>query len=845
VACIHELFERRAAELPEATALTFEGASLTYGELNQRANRLAHRLQALGAGPETIVALLLEPSLQMVTAILAVLKAGAAYVPLDPEHPTDRLAFVLEDTHAPIVIAQQQLLDRMPSHQAQTVCLDADEAALSFESAANPDLLATPENLAYVIYTSGSTGQPKGVQIEHRHVARLLSATDAWYRFGRSDTWMLLHSYAFDFSVWELWGALAHGGRLVISPRLTTRSPQALAQLVAREQVTVLNATPSLFLTVQEDLLRVAPRLALRSIIFGGEALAPAALRPWFDHFGDAGPALVNMYGITETTVHVTYRPLTAADCEQPASPIGAPIPDLSLYILDPRSEPVPLGVAGELFVGGAGVARGYLNRPELTRQRFIANPFGPGHLYRTGDLARCLPDGELDFRGRADDQVKIRGFRIELGEIRAAIRTHPAVIEAAVVASTATSGDSRLVAYVVPGDRAAPPGADELRGHLAQRLPGYMIPAGWVVLDALPLTRNGKVDLKSLPDPEYDRAAATEAFVAPSTDTEHELARIWSDVLGISQIGVDDNFFELGGHSMLAVALFSEVERSFGVPLPLSVLFRGATIRSLAAELHAGGADADEPAVLQLQPRGDGPPLFCICGVHAYQGLANALAPDVPVYGIWLPVEQSLFQNGHGNQVTDTSVEAMAADYLRAVRDQQPKGPYRLLGFCFGGIVAYEMAQQLVQAGQEVSLLVMMDTVLIGTFKRRRVRTVLRRIKRRGLHGADEIRQRLGLPAIDASLSDTERLGRRRIQVFADVASRYEVRPYPGPAVLLRPESTFSDYSQYLIDPTYGWGGRVGRLEIHDVPGAHVTHLQRPHVDAVAGALRPYLERD
>jgi amino acid adenylation domain-containing protein len=845
VACLHELFERHAAETPEATALTYEGTSISYGELNQRANRLAHRLRALGAGPEKMIALVLEPSFELVTAILGVLKSGAGYVPLDPENPIDRLAFVLQDTDAPIVIAQRHLLDRLPSHPAEIVCVEDDEGAPADHHVADPDPLATPENLAYVIYTSGSTGQPKGVQVEHRQVARLLAATDGWYGFGRADAWTLLHSYAFDFSVWELWGALAHGGRLVIAPRLTTRSPDALAELIARERVTVLNATPSLFLTVQENLLRRAAELGLRSVIFGGEALAPASLRPWFDHFGDSGPTLVNMYGITETTVHVTYRPLTAADCEQPASPIGAPIPDLSLYVLDPRREPVPLGVAGELFVGGAGVARGYLNRSELTAQRFIENPFGPGRLYRTGDVARCLAGGELDFRGRIDDQVKIRGFRIELGEIRAALRTHPGVIETAVVASTAALGDPRIVAYIVGADPESAPGADELRRHLAERLPGYMIPAGWVFLDALPLTRNGKVDLKSLPDPEYDRSAAAEQFVAPSTDNERELAEIWSEVLGISQIGVDDNFFELGGHSMLAVALFSELERRFGVPLPLSVLFRSPTIRSLAAELHAGGADADEPAVLQLQPQGDGPPLFCICGVHAYQGLANALAPQVPVYGIWLPVEQAMFQNGHGTQGTEFSVEAMAADYLRAVRDEQPTGPYRLLGFCFGGIVAYEMAQQLVAAGEDVSLLVMMDTVLAGTFRRRRMRKFVRRLKRRGRSGADEVRQRLGLPAIDASLTDADRLGRRRVQVFANVASRYEVRPYPGRAVLLRPASTFAEHAQYLIDPTYGWGERVGRLEIHDVPGAHVTHLQRPHVDAVAGALRPYLEGD
>ena len=456
VACLHELFEAQVAAAPDATAVSYEGEGISYRELNERANRLAHRLRELGVRPETPVALCLHRSLEMVVGILGVLKAGGAYVPLDPAYPADRLSFVLADTRAPVLITEVQLLRQLPVHDATVLCLDRDASALSDRSIANPEALARPENLAYIIYTSGSTGQPKGVQVEHRHVARLFAATEEWFGFGPSDTWTLVHSYAFDFSVWELWGALLYGGRLVVAPLWTTRTPQALASLVAEERVTVLNVTPSLFVSAQEELLRLGERLALRHVVFGGEALQPSALRPWFKRFEASGPALVNMYGITETTVHVTYRPLTAADCDRDGSPIGRPIPDLQVFLLDEHLNPSPPGIPGELFVGGAGVARGYLNRPELTAERFVPNPFGAGRLYRSGDSARYRDDGELEFLGRIDDQVKIRGYRIEPGEIQSALLDHEAVAEAAVIAHEAATGDTRLAAYVVPSAETA-----------------------------------------------------------------------------------------------------------------------------------------------------------------------------------------------------------------------------------------------------------------------------------------------------------------------------------------------------------------------------------------------------
>ncbi len=590
VACMHERFEERAAEAPARIALTYEEQSLTYGQLNERANRLASHLRALGAGPETMVALFLEPSPEMIVAILGVLKAGAAYVPLDPEYPADRIGFVLEDTAAPLLISRAGLLERLPAHQARVIGLDRDAEQLAGYSAENLAPRATPENLAYVIYTSGSTGRPKGVQVEHRQVARLFTATDAWYGFDRSDTWPLLHSYAFDFSVWEIWGALAYGGRLVISPLWTTRSPPALARLIADQGVTVINATPSLFVVVQEELLRLADRLALRFVVFGGEALQPAALRPWFERFGEDGPMLVNMYGITETTVHVTYRPIRAADCEADRSPIGVPIPDLSLHLLDPSGNPVATGVPGELFVGGAGVARGYLNRPELTAERFLPNPFGPGRLYRTGDVARLLADGELDFRGRIDDQVKIRGFRIELGEVQAALRDAPGVADGAVVPVEAAPGDVRLAAYVV-ADGDGWPSEDHAResvtGHLRLTLPEYMVPAAIMVLDRLPLTRNGKTDRKALPAPVWE-SRAEEGFVAPLTATEQAVGRIWQSVLGVDGVGREDNFFNLGGHSLLAARVATQVRETFAVELSVRALFERPTLSEFCAQVDS-----------------------------------------------------------------------------------------------------------------------------------------------------------------------------------------------------------------------------------------------------------------
>ena len=601
--CIHERFEKQAAESPQATAVSFGQDTLSYSELNARANQLARHLQRWNVGPEVPVALCLERSLQMIVAVLGVLKAGGAYVPVDPACPKERLRFILEDTGARIILTEEKLRETVDPTGAKTIFLDSDWPQISSEPAENLPPRANPENAAYIIYTSGSTGKPKGVIVPHLNVIRLFAHTAQWFEFNSSDVWSLFHSYTFDFSVWEIWGALLYGGRLVIVPYRITRSPAEFYGLLAQEKVTILNQTPSAFqqlIWAEQQAPKPLP-LSLRSIIFGGEALDLQSLRSWFETHGDQQPRLVNMYGITETTVHVTYRVIEQADLAKgTVSPIGIPIPDLQLYLLDETLQPVPPGVPGEIFVGGAGVARGYLNRPELTRERFIGDPFSgrPGaRLYRTGDLARFTSRGQLEYLGRLDDQVKIRGFRIETGEIESILNAHPTVRRALVVLRTEASAGPQLVAYIVPAEVSC--SSKELRRYLSTIVPEYMVPAHFVLLDQLPLTVNGKVDRRALPSPQLEPAPAR---TAPRNPTETLIANIWSQLIGCGSVDIHDNFFHLGGHSLLATQVMSRLASALGCDVSVGLIFEFPTIATLAEAITR--IQREEPAASGPIPR-------------------------------------------------------------------------------------------------------------------------------------------------------------------------------------------------------------------------------------------------
>ena len=574
---VAEVFEARAFADPDAIAASFEGASLTYGELNARANRFARYLRAHGAGPERFVAVALPRSLELVVAIVAVVKSGAAYVPMDPDYPADRLAYMVEDSKPALTITEDIF----------------SEADLSAFDDADLGFAQEPGNPAYVIYTSGSTGRPKGVVVPHRNVIRLLESTDHWFGFGPEDVWTLFHSSAFDFSVWELWGALLYGGRLVVVPYLTSRSPEDFLRLLAEERVTVLNQTPSAFYQLMA-VDKANAELALRYVIFGGEALELGRLADWYARRPD-GPTLVNMYGITETTVHVSYIALDEVSCATASgSVIGEGIPDLGVYVLDERLRPVPPGVVGEVYVAGEGLARGYLNRPALSAERFIADPLGrPGsRMYRSGDLARRRGDGGLEYLGRADQQVQLHGFRIEPGEIEAVLARHASVADVAVAVNR-----DRLVAYAVPAEGQTIESA-ELRRHAATALPGHMVPAVVVGLETLPLTVNGKLDRKALPAPDF---SAESSGLAPRSEREEILAGLFAEVLGLEQVGIDDGFFDLGGDSIIAIQLVARA-RQAGLAITPRDVFHYQSVEGLAQVAKDAGAE-----VAEIEPPGSG----------------------------------------------------------------------------------------------------------------------------------------------------------------------------------------------------------------------------------------------
>ncbi|MEG4809778.1 amino acid adenylation domain-containing protein [Microcoleus sp. F8-D3] len=589
--CIHQLFEEQVERTPDAVAVVFEDKQLTYRELNAKANQLANYLRSLGVGPEVLVGICVERSLEMIIGLLGILKAGGAYVPLDPNYPSERLAFMLEDSSIPVLLTQERLVEKLPQNSACVVCLESDWEKIAVHSKENPSIPVKPENLAYVIYTSGSTGKPKGVLIQHESLVNYTTVASAEYEIEKRDRILQFSSISFDVSAEEIYTSLTSGATLVLRTDSMLDSIEGFLQKCKNWEITVM-ALPTAYwheLTafLSQETLALPP--SLRLIIIGGEKALPERLKTWLECV-EQPVRLVNNYGPTEATVGATICELSAAHTTLKELPIGRPLGNVHTYILDGNRQPVPIGIPGELHIGGAGLARGYLNRPDLTDERFIRNPFTDfptSRLYKTGDLVRYLNDGNIEYLGRIDDQVKVRGFRIELGEIEAALSQHPNLLQVAVTLREDIPGQKNLVAYIVPFQE-PPPTFSELRHFLKEQLPDYMVPSAFVILECLPVTPNGKIDRKSLPAPDLNSLIQKADFVAPRTPTEELLASIWAKVLGVEKVSINDNFFESGGHSLLATQLLSKVSHTFGLNLPLSKLFESPTVAGCSSYIEA-----------------------------------------------------------------------------------------------------------------------------------------------------------------------------------------------------------------------------------------------------------------
>ncbi|MEG4634709.1 amino acid adenylation domain-containing protein [Microcoleus sp. AR_TQ3_B6] len=840
--CIHQLFEEQVELTPDSEAVLFEDKKLTYRELNQRANCLAHHLRTLGVGPEVLVGICVERSLEMVVGLLGILKAGGAYVPLDPAYPPERLAFMLEDSQVGVLLTQARLVESIPKHQGCIVCLDTDWEIIERQSKENPECSFTPENLAYVIYTSGSTGKPKGVLVAHSGVSNLATALIQISDVQPNSRVLQFCSLSFDGSVTELVMALLSGATMVMGTRDSMLPGPSLIQLLRDFEITTVALLPSVLAVLPANELP-----ALRTVIAAGEACSRELVAKW-----SAGRRFFNGYGPTECTVCTTMVECTDS---KEAPPIGRPLPNTQVYILDAQKQLVPIGVPGELYIGGVGVTRGYLNRPELTADRFILNPFSNdsgSRLYKTGDLVRYLPDGNIEFLGRIDHQVKIRGFRIELGEIEAVLRQNRAVQDAVVIGQEYDLHDKRLVAYVVPSQEQVF-STSELRRYLKQKLPDHMVPSAFVRLEALPLTPNDKVDRRALPMPDGIRSVE-ETFAPPLTLFEEVLANIWSEVLRLDSVGIHDNFFELGGHSLLAVRLLAQIEKTFGKNLPLSTLFQFPTIEQLANILRQKGWSAPCQTLVVIQPGGSNPPLFFIHvlgeGLKFCRSLARHLDPEQPIYGLAV---------GIMDEVSVNKIEDVVAYYIKEMRSIQPEGPYLLAGIYCGGRIAYEMAQQLQAQGQKVALLALLDTLKDGEAikiipvkervlvhwnnflrigpayflsKRRLVE-----VKNRLMSICWEFYERMGLPLPQASQSFTYRKKKEEGNTEWVFAPK---QVYPERVTLFRPIENMG-----FINPDLGWSELApGGLEIHDVPGDSFSMLQEPHVQGLAEKLRDCIDR-
>ena len=862
--CIHRLFEAQVAKTPEAIALEYGEEKITYRELNARANQLAHRLGKLNAGPKTLVGVYMDRGIEMIVAFLGILKAGAAYVPLDLSYPKERLGFMIEDAAMPVLLTQTSLIAELPNSAATMVCLDSDWESISQEPRQLPPNRVAATDLAYIIYTSGSTGKPKGVAVPHRGVTRLVLNTN-YIQIKPLERIAQASNASFDAATFEIWGALLNGGCVVGVSKETSLSPLDFAETLQNKRVQTLFLTTALF----NQLAREVPGVfgTLDNVLFGGEAVDPKWVRAVLEC--EPPKRLLHVYGPTESTTFTSWHPIESVSEEASTVPIGKPISNTEIYILDENQRPVPPGIPGELYVGGDGLADGYWRRPELTAEKFVANPFkAEERLYRTGDLARFDAEGNVEFIGRIDHQVKIRGLRIELGEIESLLARHPAVNNVIVLAREDIPGDRRLVAYLVPKGDA--PKAGDLRAWLSAELPEYMVPSAFVVMKSFPLTPNEKVDRKALPPPEQNRPDLGKTFIAPRNETEAKLAKIWEKILGVQPIGMADNFFELGGHSLLAVRLFSQIETVFERKLPLATLFRAPTIGEMAKLLCGEDHAESWNTLVEIQPNGSQPPFFWIHslggdgggGFFYYRKLAELLGQDQPSYGVRSP--RKPFDR----------IEEMAAFYIEEIRKFQPQGPYSLGGFCFGGIVAYEVARQLTDQGERVGVLALMESSApnvhpenqwntsaamhsienlvenVKDFVTHSPREQIAYVRRKGQALKRKLAGKFGPASGEqepkVELKDVLDLTNypkdyvKYAETHWQALTRFHPKPYSGALHLFRARKQGLSHFSH----TLGWESLVGdRVHVTVIPGTHENMLQEPNVQILANKLRGLLQ--
>jgi amino acid adenylation domain-containing protein len=879
-----ELFENQAGSNPDAIALIHADRQMTYRELDQRSSQLARYLLGLSIKPETLVGICMPRSLDMIVAILGVFKSGGAYVPLDPAYPEERLSFVLSDASAPVVITESTLAVNFSGKSIRSVCMDTDWDQISQNPVASPLVPVTPESVAYAIYTSGSTGKPKGVMITHSNLLNFIRISTLALDVTDQDVCLQTASISYALSVRQIMIPLCVGATLVIASAEEMRDPVALFNLIKNKNISLIDMVPSFWRACLQRLsdlpageLETLMDNSLRRIVSIGEALSSDLPRAWTLRFGSK-VGLVNIFGQTETTGVVAIYPIPQdGNSRTEIVPIGGAIPDTQLYLLDSELKPVPQGEQGELCVSSPCIARGYLNRPELTAEKFVLNPFDDGlstRLYRTGDLARMREDGSIEFLGRGDYQVKIRGQRVELGEIEAWLREYSAVRDCAVAARGDQPDDKYLVAYVVPAEKESL-NTHEIRNFLLRNLPAYMVPSFFILMDSLPLTPNGKLDRLALPEPDthtLNPEISNETDHPTWTPMEQAIADIWRELLNLDHVDIHDNFFDLGGHSLAAVRLFSRIEQHFDIRLPPATILQASTVAQLAEYIQNYQPEDDSCILIPIQTTGHGNPFFLIHGVGGgvmgYHDLVEGLGQDRPVYGV-----EAVGLNCDG--AFDHSIDEMASRYIKVIRSCQPEGPYLLGGYCFGAVVAYEMACQLEKQGQDVALLALFEAILPAAKKhpvpffrrvivllenlpiwikdyasmppgelRFRTSTTLSKIRLKIKHQPD-LQTRIRVQEIlDTDLDLVPDRSVELTKIHAAAFERYVPGTYGGQVTVFRARNrSVNEVVFDSLDPTMGWDDFArGGVEVRLVDGFHRNIHLPPYVASLSSELKQCL---